>query len=64
VALPSSSYTTFQVTDDDALDAIMPYTKSVFTVNDSGETTTNYDVYTMTNAAPYTSSHKHQITWS
>lgn len=64
VALPSGLYTTVQVTDDDALDAIMPYNKSVFTVNDYGDTTRDYDVYTMTNAAPYTSSHKHQITWS
>jgi hypothetical protein len=65
VALPNSSTIT-QVLDLDALNANITanYINSVITVNDYGGNSSNYNVYTLTNAVPYSSSHRHQISRS
>lgn len=50
--------------DLDALNAsvLSSYILSTFNVNDAGGTAVSYNVYTMTVATPYASSHRHQIT--
>jgi len=65
VAMPSSNTLT-QVLDLDALNLnITPnYILSAFSVNDYLGAPTNYKVYTMTNAIPYSLSHRHQVTRS
>lgn len=65
VALPSGS-TISQVLDLDALSANITsnYINNSISVNDYGGTATNYNVYTMTNSVPYSSNHRHQVTWS
>lgn len=63
VAMPSTS-TISSVVDLDALNADITsgYINSVFNVNDAGGTATSYNVYTMNNAIPYSSNHRHRIT--
>ena len=65
VALPAS-LSLVEVLDLDALNANITatYILTALTVNDGGEVPTNYKIYTMTNAIPYTSNHRHQITRS
>jgi hypothetical protein len=63
-ALPAGAGLT-SVIDVDALNANITtsYLKSTFNVLDSGGTATSYDVYTMTNAEPYSpNSHEHRVT--
>lgn len=63
VAFPSPTSIT-SVFDLDALNANITntYVLSNFDVNDGGSVSTAYKVYTMTNAIPYDSNHRHQIT--
>jgi hypothetical protein len=63
VALPSSVFIT-EVMDLDALNANITanYALSSIDVEDAGGITSNYNVYTMTNAIPYTANHRHRIT--
>jgi hypothetical protein len=63
VAMPATLSVT-GVIDLDALNADITanYVLSTFNVNDAGSTATSYHVYTLTNATPYASSHRHQIT--
>lgn len=65
IAMPST-YTLSQVLGLDALNANITsnYILNTFTVNDFYGTAVTYKIYTMTNAIPYTSSHRHQITRS
>lgn len=65
IALPPGT-TISQVLDLDALNANITnnYVLSSVSVNDAGDTATQYNVYTMTNAIPYSDSHRHQITRS
>lgn len=65
VALPSS-YSLSEVLDLDALNANITttYALTTLTVNNGGDIPTNYKLYTMTNAIPYTLNHRHQITRS
>ena len=68
-ALPAS-LTITQVLDLDALNANITanYILSNFNVNNAAGTATSYNVYTMTNAIPYSAggtpagNHRHQIT--
>lgn len=63
VAMPSSLSIT-EVIDLDALNANITnnYVLNTFNVEDGGGTSISYDVYTMSNAIPYTSNHRHRIT--
>lgn len=63
VAMPSS-LSMSEVLDLDALNANITstYILSTFSVEDGGGISKNYKIYTMTNAIPYTSNHRHQIT--
>lgn len=63
VAFPSPTSIT-SVFDLDALNANITnsYVLNTFNVSDAGGTETSYKVHTMTNAVPYDSSHRHQIT--
>jgi hypothetical protein len=63
VAMPNTK-TISQVIDLDALfvDITNLYINNPFNVTDAGGTNVAYNVYTMTQAIPYTSNHKHQIT--
>jgi hypothetical protein len=65
VALPSTNSVS-EVIDLDALNANITatYSLTTLTVVDGGDTPTNYNLYTMTNAIPYTANHRHQITRS
>jgi hypothetical protein len=62
-AMPATISIT-NVIDLDALNADITanYVLSTFNVNDAGGTAVSYHVYTLTNAVPYSSSHRHQIT--
>jgi hypothetical protein len=62
VALPNPISLT-EVLDLDALNANITFTYilTTLTINDGGEIPTDYKLYTMTNAIPYTSNHRHQI---
>ena len=63
VAMPATLSIT-EVIDLDALNANITanYVNSTFNVNDYYGTAVSYNVYTMTNALPYSPSHRHQIT--
>jgi len=63
VALPRSLSVT-EILDLDALNANITanYSLSTLNVDDGGGNVTSYKVYTMTNAIPYTSNHRHRIT--
>lgn len=63
VAMPSSLSLT-SVIDLTALNADITsnYILSTFNVNDAGNTSTSYHVYTLTNATPYNVAHQHQVT--
>jgi hypothetical protein len=63
VAMPSSLSLT-SVIDLTALNADITsnYILSTFNVNDAGNTSTSYHVYTLTNATPYGVTHQHQVT--
>ena len=67
VALPTTSAsndTISNVVDLDALSADITanYVLSTFNVDDAGGTAVSYNVYTLSNATPYATSHRHQIT--
>jgi hypothetical protein len=47
---------------DEFIVALSPNSDRRFFVDDAGGTATQYNVYTMTNAIPYSDSHRHQIT--
>ena len=53
-----------EVLDLDALNANITanYVMSTFNVNDGGGTPVPYKIYTLSNAIPYSSDHRHQIT--
>jgi hypothetical protein len=59
-----NSLTVSEVLDLDALNANITanYLQSSFSVADYTGNLSTYNVYTMTNAIPYTSNHRHQIT--
>ena len=64
VAMPATLSIT-SVTDSDALNANITanYVLSTFGVSDAGGTVVPYNIYTMTNAEPYTpTGHNHQVT--
>lgn len=63
VAMPSSLSLT-SVIDLTALNADITsnYILSTFNVNDAGNTSTSYHVYTLTNATPYGVTHQHRVT--
>lgn len=63
VAVPATLSVT-EVLDLDALNANITanYVLSTFNVDDAGGTAVSYRVYTMTNAIPYSSNHRHRIT--
>jgi len=63
VAIPNS-LSVSEVLDLDALNANITstYVLTTFNVEDGGGISKNYKIYTMTNAIPYTSNHRHQIT--
>jgi len=63
VAIPSTE-TISEVIDLDALNANITsqYVNNNFNVNDAGGTAVSYNVYTMTQASAYSSSHRHQVT--
>ncbi len=63
VAVPSA-YTITSVLDLDALNANITanYILSTFNVQDANSNNVSYNVYTCTNAIPYSSNHRHQIT--
>ena len=63
VAVPASISVT-DVVDLDALNANITsnYISSTFNISDAGSTNRSYKIYTMSNATPYTASHRHQIT--
>lgn len=63
VAIPATLSVT-EVLDLDALNANITanYVLSTFDVEDGGGTSVSYRVYTMTNAIPYTSNHRHRVT--
>jgi hypothetical protein len=65
VAMPNSSSIT-QVLDLDALNANITseYQNNNISVNDYAGNSNNYNVYILTIAVPYTTSHRHQITRS
>ena len=62
-AMPATLAIT-QVLDLDALNANITanYILSTFNVNDAGGNAVSYRVYTLTNALPYSASHRHQTT--
>jgi len=64
-AMPATSTIT-EVLDLDALNSNITanYVLSTFNVNDAAGSAVSYNVYTLTNAIPYTSSHRHQTTRS
>ena len=67
VALPTTSASNDTISnaiDLDALNADITanYVLSTFNVDDAGGTAVSYNVYTLSNATPYTTSHRHQIT--
>ena len=67
VALPTTSAsndTISSVIDLDALNADITanYILSTFNVDDAGGTAVSYNVYTLSNATSYATSHRHQIT--
>jgi len=64
-AMPATSTIT-EVLDLDALNANITanYVLSTFNINDAGGNSVSYNVYTMTNAIAYDSSHRHQTTRS
>ena len=67
VALPTTSAsndTISSVIDLDALNADITtnYVLSTFNVDDAGGTAVSYNVYTLSNATSYATSHRHQIT--
>ena len=63
VAMPATVSIT-SVIDLDALNADITasYINSIFNVNDYAGTAVSYNVYTMSNASVYSSSHRHQVT--
>jgi hypothetical protein len=63
IAMPTSKSLS-TVVDLDALNAVITssYVLSTFDVNDANNVAVSYKIYTMTNAAPYSASHRHQIT--
>ena len=63
VAVPSTM-SLVEVLDLDALNANITanYVLSTFNVNDGGGTPVAYKIYTLSNAIPYSSDHRHQIT--
>ena len=63
VAMPAP-HAISEVLDLDALNANITanYVLSNFDIVDGGGTTINYNVYTMSNAIPYTSNHRHRVT--
>jgi hypothetical protein len=63
VAVPSNLSIT-KIVDIDALNADITtnYVQSTFNVNDAGGSPVTYHVYTLTNAIPYGSNHRHQVT--
>lgn len=63
VAMPTPTAITL-VQDLDASNATLTtnYTNSPFNVQDGGGNNTSYNVYTLSIATPYSSSHRHQIT--
>lgn len=63
VAMPDSQSIS-SVVDLDALNANITseYVNNPFNVNDAAGTPVSYNVYTMTIAIPYSSSHRHQVT--
>ena len=63
IALPTP-HTVSGVIDLDALNASITYVLSAGDVYNRAGTATSYNIYTLTNAIPYTASHRHQITWS
>lgn len=65
IALPTG-ITATQILDLDALNANITnsYLLTSISIDDAGATLTQYNVYTMTNAIPYSDNHRHQITRS
>lgn len=65
VAMPATM-SLVSVIDLDALNANITanYIMTTFTVNDAGANPVAYKIYIMTNAVPYPSNHRHQITVS
>jgi len=65
VAMPNT-LSISQVLDLDALSANITasYVNNPFNVNDAGGTAVSYNVYTMSNAVPYASNHRHEVTRS
>jgi hypothetical protein len=63
VAVPATM-SLVEVLDLDALNANITanYVLSTFNVNDGGGTPVAYKIYTLSNAIPYSSDHRHQIT--
>jgi len=63
VAIPSTESIS-EVIDLDALNANITsqYVNNAFNVDDAGGTAVSYNVYTMTQAAAYSSNHRHQVT--
>lgn len=63
VAIPNTESIS-EVLDLDALNANITsqYINNPFNVDDAGGTAVSYKVYTMTNAIPYSSNHRHQVT--
>ena len=62
-AMPAT-FSITEVIDLDALNANITnnYILSTFDINDAGGNPVSYNVYTLTNAIPYVSSHRHQTT--
>lgn len=63
IAMPATN-SLVEVLDLDALNANITanYVMSTFNVNDGGGTPVSYKIYTLSNAIPYSSDHRHQIT--
>lgn len=63
IAMPATMSLS-EVLDLDALNANITsnYVMSTFNVNDGGGTPVSYKIYTLSNAIPYSSDHRHQIT--
>lgn len=63
IAIPST-LTVIEILDLDALNANITANYTLTTVNteDAGGTVISYKMYTMTNAIPYTSNHRHRVT--
>jgi hypothetical protein len=62
IALPQPHIVT-EVVDLDALNAVVTsnYPSTTLGVKDAGGTTRQYNIYTMSNAIPYTGNHRHQF---